>query len=43
MPWQERRFVWERSDGRELKMRDAYDDIYGSNDASSTITGHKHL
>eukprot|EP00439_Symbiodinium_sp_Y106_P023480 s3995_g2.t2 len=36
---EERRFVWERSDGRELKMRDAYDDIYGSNDASSTITG----
>ncbi|OLP80412.1 hypothetical protein AK812_SmicGene39169 [Symbiodinium microadriaticum] len=35
----ERRFVWERSDGRELKMRDAYDDVYGSNDASSTITG----
>ncbi|CAE7655269.1 unnamed protein product [Symbiodinium sp. CCMP2592] len=36
---EERRFIWERSDGRELKMRDAYDDIYGSNDASSTITG----
>ncbi|CAE7195005.1 unnamed protein product [Symbiodinium sp. CCMP2456] len=36
---EERRFVWERSDGREVKMRDAYDDIYGSNDASSTITG----
>jgi len=36
---EERRFVWERSDGRELKMRDAYDDVYGSNDASSTITG----
>ncbi|CAE7209822.1 unnamed protein product, partial [Symbiodinium pilosum] len=36
---EERRFVWERTDGRELKMRDAYNDIYGSNEASSTVTG----
>lgn len=33
------RFVWERSDGSRLHLRDSFDHVYGSDDCSSTRTG----
>eukprot|EP00440_Ansanella_granifera_P002392 gb/GFBE01002597.1/.p1 GENE.gb/GFBE01002597.1/~~gb/GFBE01002597.1/.p1 ORF type:complete len:444 (+),score=96.74 gb/GFBE01002597.1/:1-1332(+) len=33
------RFLWKRADGSSLRLRDAYDSMYGSTDCSSTRTG----
>eukprot|EP00931_Biecheleriopsis_adriatica_P006688 TRINITY_DN108051_c0_g1_i1.p1 TRINITY_DN108051_c0_g1~~TRINITY_DN108051_c0_g1_i1.p1 ORF type:complete len:1108 (+),score=173.82 TRINITY_DN108051_c0_g1_i1:48-3371(+) len=33
------RFLWNRSDGDDLCLRDSYDDVYGSADKHSTKTG----